>query len=107
MPYKPHGNTCTSGIYDEDKDGVEDNKYISWDERDKFQDGGYFNTADDIYNTRHGALPGQSSLEYDQTLTEPVDHYSLVLVNGEYRAQEKVKETKVECIDGKLVKRTV
>ena len=107
MPYKPHGNSCTSGIYDEDKDGVEDNKYVTWEERDKFQDGGYFATADDLFNTRHGDMPGQSSLEFDQTMLEPVDHYSLVDVDGEWRAQGKVKEAKVECIDGKLVKRMV
>ena len=66
MPYKPHGNTAASGIYDVDGDGVEDNKEFSnfSDELDKFTTG-VFNTADDVYNTVSGDLPGHSQMEFD------------------------------------------
>ena len=52
MPYKP------LDIYDEDGDGVEDNIHFTHDELDRFYIPNYFNTADEIYNTHHGNLPG-------------------------------------------------
>ena len=66
-------------IYDEDGDGVEDNRYDSHEELDNFYIPAVFGTAESIYNTIHGELPGHISMEFDLTQSEPKDHaYDLV-----------------------------
>lgn len=45
-------------IYDEDGDGVEDNVKKTHDELEKFFDPAVYGTATDLYNTKHGNLPG-------------------------------------------------
>jgi hypothetical protein len=45
-------------IFDVDGDGVEDNVDFSSEELDDFYFPTNFNSADDIYNTRHGGMPG-------------------------------------------------
>merc|ERR1711998_230143 len=46
--------------YDHDGDGVEDNEQLSADEIDTFYNPNVFNTAEEIYNTHHGELPGHA-----------------------------------------------
>ena len=57
MPYKP------IAITDEDGDGVEDNQSFTYSEADldrldRFYNPNVFNTAEEVYNTHHGNLPG-------------------------------------------------
>ena len=78
MPYKPYGNSAESGITDVDGDGVEDNMGFNADEVDKFFDPNSFNTADDVYNTRHGGYPGQRQKEFYEAQSMPDDTYSIV-----------------------------
>ena len=59
MPYEP------IAIKDVDGDGVEDNVHLTADEIDSFYIPNYFNTADEIYNTHHGNLPGHRQLIFE------------------------------------------
>ena len=63
-------------IYDADGDGVEDNTYYTASELDKFETPNYFNTAEEIYNTRNGELPGHFQKEFYDMQSEPKDHAS-------------------------------
>lgn len=60
-----------NAIYDEDGDGVEDNKDYSSEQLDKFYFPTSFNTAEDIHNTRHGNLPGHMQKEFYDSQSEP------------------------------------
>jgi hypothetical protein len=86
LPYKPYGNTCDSGIFDADNDGVEDNIHRTHGELDRFYDNAVFNSAEDIYNTKHGELPGHVQKENDPEM-EPIDTYTLVDINAPPKVQ--------------------
>ena len=59
-------------IYDADGDGVEDNKHLTHDEIDRFYIPNNFFPTEDIYNTRHGSLPGHVQKEfYEGSQPEP------------------------------------
>ena len=59
-------------IYDADGDGVEDNKHLTHDELDRFYLPNRFFPTEDIYNTRHGNLPGHVQREfYENVQPEP------------------------------------
>ena len=58
-------------IYDADGDGVEDNMDFTHDELDKFWFPTVFNTAEDIYNTRHGNYPGHRQKEFYDMQSAP------------------------------------
>ena len=59
-------------IYDADGDGVEDNKYYTHDELDRFYIPNRFFPTEDIHNTRHGNLPGHIQREfYEGSQPEP------------------------------------
>jgi len=65
-------------IYDADGDGVEDNRELTHDELDKFYIPNYFNTAEEIYNTRNGELPGHLQREfYENVQAIPPDTYTI------------------------------
>ena len=64
-------------IYDADGDGVEDNRELTHDELDKFYIPNYFNTAEEIYNTRNGELPGHIQREFFEQQHAPADMYSI------------------------------
>ena len=64
-------------IYDADGDGVEDNRELTHDELDKFYIPNYFNTAEEIYNTRNGELPGHIQREFYEMQHAPRDLYSI------------------------------
>ena len=59
LPYRPIRSKT-----DEDGDGVEDNYENTREGLDAFFDPNVFNTSDDVYNTRHGGLPGSRSKEF-------------------------------------------
>ena len=61
-------------IYDADGDGVEDNVHKTHDELDRFYDPAVFRTADDLYNTHHGNLPGHVRKAEEDI--KPEGHYS-------------------------------
>ena len=56
--WKKAVNTYGNEIYDEDGDGVEDNKVFTSHQLDKFYKPNNFFPIEDVYNTRHGNLPG-------------------------------------------------
>jgi hypothetical protein len=58
-------------IYDADGDGVEDNVYKTHDELDKYYIPNRFFPTEDVYNTRHGNLPGHLQKEYYDSQHEP------------------------------------
>jgi len=64
-------------IYDEDGDGVEDNRELTHDQLDKFYIPNYFNTAEEIYNTRNGELPGHIQREFYELQHTPADTYTI------------------------------
>lgn len=64
-------------IYDADGDGVEDNQELTHDQLDKFYIPNYFNTAEEIYNTRNGELPGHIQREFYEQQHAPRDLYSI------------------------------
>ena len=53
-----------NAITDSDGDGVEDNIYWVSSEYDKFYRPAVFGVSEDIYNTRHGNLPGHRQAEH-------------------------------------------
>lgn len=65
-------------IYDEDGDGIEDNRFDTHDELDKFYLPNVFGVAEDLHNTHHGNLPGHVQMEFDLGESEPADTYTLV-----------------------------
>ena len=65
-------------IYDEDGDGVEDNKVFTSHQLDKFYKPNNFFPTEHIYNTRHGNLPGHIQRYWYTKQSEPEDTYSLV-----------------------------
>ena len=65
-------------IYDEDGDGIEDNRIDTHDELDKFYLPNVFGVAEDLHNTHHGNLPGHVQREFDLGEGEPADTYTLV-----------------------------
>ena len=77
MPWVPRA------IYDEDGDGVEDNVEMTHDELDRFYIPDYFNTADEIYNTHHGNLPGHRQKIMYQEGPPEVEPYD----SGDYEAR--------------------
>ena len=56
--WKKVTNTYGNMIYDEDGDGVEDNVKYDHHTLDKFYKPNNFFPLEDVYNTRHGNLPG-------------------------------------------------
>jgi hypothetical protein len=58
-------------IYDADGDGVEDNIDFTSEELDAFYFPSAFNSAEDIYNTRHGNMPGHRQREFYEAQSEP------------------------------------
>ena len=58
-------------IYDEDGDGVEDNVHYTHKQLDKFYKPNNFFPTEDIYNTRHGNLPGHIQRYFYQGQSEP------------------------------------
>ena len=56
--WKKVHNTYGALIYDEDGDGVEDNVHYDHHTLDKFYKPNNFFPTEDLYNTRHGNLPG-------------------------------------------------
>jgi hypothetical protein len=66
-------------IYDADGDGVEDNIDFSSEQLDDFYFPTNFNSAEDIYNTRHGGMPGHRQREFYEAQYEPA---SMELVRG-------------------------
>ena len=55
-----------NAITDSDGDGVEDNIYWVSSEYDKFYKPAVFGVSEDIYNTRHGGLPGHRQVEHSK-----------------------------------------
>ena len=64
--WKEVKNTYGQYIYDEDGDGVEDNHHYTHHELDKFYKPNNFFPTEDLYNTRHGNLPGHIQRYYYQ-----------------------------------------
>tara|TARA_B110000285_G_scaffold156652_1_gene174800 strand:- start:52 stop:501 length:450 start_codon:yes stop_codon:yes gene_type:complete len=58
-------------IYDEDGDGVEDNVHMTHKQLDKFYKPNNFFPTEDLYNTRHGNLPGHIQAYYYRGQDEP------------------------------------
>jgi len=58
-------------IYDVDGDGVEDNIDFSSEQLDSFYFPTNFNSGEDIYNTRHGGMPGHRQKEFYDAQDEP------------------------------------
>jgi hypothetical protein len=58
-------------IYDVDGDGVEDNIDFSSEQLDVFYFPTNFNSAEDVYNTRHGGMPGHRQKEFYDAQAEP------------------------------------
>jgi len=56
---------------DADGDGIEDNMYWPTSEYDKFYKPAVFGISEDIYNTRHGGLPGHRQAEFFDNQSEP------------------------------------
>jgi len=56
---------------DADGDGIEDNIYWPTSEYDKFYKPAVFGISEDIYNTRHGGLPGHRQAEFFDNQSEP------------------------------------
>ena len=62
-----------------DGDGVEDNLTFGADELDAFYKPNVYGAEiEHIFNTRHGGMPGQRSLEWYNRQSEPEDTYSIV-----------------------------
>ena len=60
-------------IYDEDGDGVEDNVKFTHKQLDKFYKPNNFFPTENLYNTRHGNLPGHIQAYYYRGQSEPED----------------------------------
>ena len=58
-------------IYDEDGDGVEDNVKFTHKQLDKFYKPNNFFPTENLYNTRHGNLPGHIQAYYYRGQDEP------------------------------------
>lgn len=71
-PAKPKKN-----IYDADGDGIEDFKFPTYEEFDKYYMPAVFGVVEDHYNTLNGEMPGFVHKEFDDSLIEPVDKYDL------------------------------
>jgi hypothetical protein len=67
MAFKANDNQ----IYDADGDGVEDNIDFSSEQLDAFYFPTSFNSAEDVYNTRHGGMPGHRQKEFYDAQAEP------------------------------------
>ena len=54
--------------------------YVNYQDKtqDKFFKPAAFNPVETLYNTRHGELPEHNQANFDESLTEPVDDYTLV-----------------------------
>merc|ERR1711937_945397 len=65
-------------IYDEDGDGLEDNVYYTSKQLDKFYKPNNYFPTENIYNTRHGNLPGHIQAYFYRGQSEPEDPYPLV-----------------------------
>ena len=66
-------------IYDEDGDGVEDNRQDTAEELDKFYLPMVFFPAEEIHNTHHGDMPGHINKYFDEVVeAEPTNTYDLV-----------------------------
>jgi hypothetical protein len=66
-------------IYDEDGDGVEDNREDTAEELDKFYLPMVFFPSEEIHNTHHGDMPGHINRYFDEvTEAEPSNTYDLV-----------------------------
>jgi hypothetical protein len=62
--WKPVDVNKKRRIYDADGDGVEDNVHKTFEELDRFYKPNRMgDTADDVYNTKHGNLPGHVRME--------------------------------------------
>ena len=69
--YKEAFHSNGQEIYDEDGDGVEDNKHLTHKQLDKFYKPNNFFPTEHIYNTRHGNLPGHIQAYYYRGQSEP------------------------------------
>ena len=69
--WKAAKNTYGQEIYDEDGDGVEDNLRYTHHELDKFYKPNNFFPTEDLYNTRHGNLPGHVQRYWYKKQEEP------------------------------------
>ena len=79
------GSTWKAGhneIFDADGDGVEDNVDYTHGELDNFFFPTVFNTAEDVYNTRHGNYPGHRQKEFYDMQSPPE---SMELVKREWK----------------------
>lgn len=90
MPYAP------LGITDADGDGVEDSESFTYSEEalkrlDRFYNPNYFNTAEEIYNTHHGNLPGMRLKVLEPTEPE-------FIAPWEVEAHEEVSSKNVNTI---------
>lgn len=65
-------------IFDEDGDGIEDNRHDTHDELDKFYLPAVFGVAEDLHNTHHGNLPGHIQREFEEREVEPKDTYTII-----------------------------
>jgi len=66
-------------IYDADGDGVEDNITFTADQLDEFYKPNVFGAEiEDMYNTRHGELPGHRQKWFYNKQAEPADTYTIV-----------------------------
>ena len=84
--WKDAKNTYGQDIYDEDGDGVEDNVHYTHKQLDKFYKPNNFFPTEDLYNTRHGNLPGHIQRYWYQAQNAPEDTYTLTakpIVNPE------------------------
>ena len=73
-------------IYDKDGDGVEDNVHRTREELDRFYLPNNFHPVEDIYNTKHGNLPGHvRKSEYEGRPNYKSAYFHPELSDGKHR----------------------
>jgi hypothetical protein len=75
-------NKSGKNIYDADGDGIEDVRYPTYDELDRYYIPNVFGHAEDLYNTLNGEPPGHEHKAFDDTLTEPQTQYDLIKISS-------------------------
>lgn len=76
-----NGNQWIEGeadIYDEDGDGIEDNRHLTFRELDEYYNPAVYGVVEDLHNTHNDKLPGHDQKEFDDMITEPVDTYTII-----------------------------